>query len=246
MNQRAARVQKVKEDAALNLASSMLARSSSQACPVRNSSAADDFVPAPPNKMPAFVRTPATSQPSALSRASPVMKSPNAALPDITSLPSAKLPAASAKVPLPETPINRITGVTLNSSFGFQCTSNLWCCTSRCCHQDSRCPSRIEASYSEAHRHSCTCVWCCPSLAFSHFALSSEHLTCLEARSLSMARKQLPPKFISVIYSVFGMVALILFYFGIIWENTTTVLIARNGVSAFSSPSCSPVERMFN
>ena len=122
--------------------------------------------------MPAFVRTPATSQPSALSRASPVMKSPIAALPDTTSFTSAKLHAASAKVPLPETPINRITGVTLNSSFGFQCTSNLWCCTSSCCHQDSRCPSRIEASYSEAHRHSCTFVLCSPSLAFSHFALS--------------------------------------------------------------------------
>ena len=111
MNQRAARVQKVKEDAALNLASSMLAQSSSQAGPVRSSSAADDFVPPPPNQRPAFVRTAANSRPSALSRASQVMKSPNAALPDITSLTSAKLPAASAKVQRPRPSKSTLTAI---------------------------------------------------------------------------------------------------------------------------------------
>ena len=47
-----------------------------------------------------------------------------------------------------------------------------------------------------------------------------------------MARKQLPPKFISVIYSVFGMVALILFYFGIIYGIRFTS--AMEGAWAFA------------
>ena len=184
---------------------------------------------------------------------------------------------------------DRLSPVTSNSSFEFQWTSTLWCCTSSFYHQDSRCPSRIEASYSKAHRHSFTFVWCSPSLDFPTLrrvlystssikstststvapppagvpfhqrkrtssrvgeylprralptisdtlrtslmmqtemelneigtkqavsqglrskSLGQRVFDFLAARYLSMARKQLPPKLISVIYSVFGMVAI--------------------------------------
>jgi hypothetical protein len=54
----------------------------------------------------------------------------------------------------------------------------------------------------------------------------------LKSRSLSMARKQLPPKFISVIYAVFGMVAAMLFYFGLIFGIRFTS--AMEGAWAFA------------
>ena len=90
MNQRAARVQKAKEDAALKLASSILARSSSRAFPIRSTSQADDLVPPPPIQRPSYVRTTATFHMSSFSTASRANQSLHSALPDISSLTSAK------------------------------------------------------------------------------------------------------------------------------------------------------------
>ena len=329
MNQRAARVQKVKEDAALNLASSMLARSSSQAGPVRSSSAADDFVPPPPNQRPAFVRTAANSRPSALSRASQVMKSPNAALPDITSLTSAKLPAASAKVQRPRPSKSTLTAIasihylsrpstaspaslrtqalnfsvpapsgaapaaaairTLGARLALKqatqkhtdipapssgvprpllsptlrrvlySTSSIKSTSTSTfapppagvpSHQRKRTSSRVGAylprralpTISDTLRPSLMMqtemelteigTKQAVSQGLRSKSLGQRVFDFLKARSLSMARKQLPPKFISVIYSVFGMVALILFYFGIIYGIRFTS--AMEGAWAFA------------
>jgi hypothetical protein len=53
-----------------------------------------------------------------------------------------------------------------------------------------------------------------------------------KARSLSMARKQLPPKFISVVYAVHGIVSAILLYFGLIYGIRFTNVM--EGVWAFA------------
>ena len=47
-----------------------------------------------------------------------------------------------------------------------------------------------------------------------------------------MARKQLPPKFVAVVYAVYGIVSAILFYFGIIFGIRFTSVM--EGVWAFA------------
>ena len=55
----------------------------------------------------------------------------------------------------------------------------------------------------------------------------------LKSRSLSMARKQLPPKFVSVVYAVGGIVSAVLFYFGLIYGIRFTSVMEAVWAFAF-------------
>jgi hypothetical protein len=330
MNQRAARVQKVKEDAALNLASSMLARSSSRAVPISSTAASDDTIPPPPSQRPTFVRTAANSRPSALSRASQVIKSPYSSLPDISSLTSAKLPLSPNKIQRPRASKSTISAIapmtylsrpstaspaslrtqvlkstipapsgaapaaaairTLGARLAlkqsvqknadipapssgvprpllspslrrvlYSTTSIKSTSTSMLAppppglpsHQRTRQTSARVGAYLPRRALPTIIDSLHPTVMMETESELTEIITkqaddnrrrsqsfgqrileFFKARSLSMARKQLPPKFVAVVYAVYGIVSAILFYFGIMFGIRFTSVM--EGVWAFA------------
>jgi hypothetical protein len=331
MNQRAARVQKVKEDAALKLASSMLARNFSRAGRVDSAAISDDFIPHPPNQRPTFVRTAANSKPTGLSVLSHLSaKSLSSSHLDVSSLTSAKLPELPAKLQRPRPSKSTLSAVASMTYLSRPSTASPASLRSTALKSNVPTPkdaapaaaairtlgarlalkqatqriADIPAPSSGVPRplispslrrvlYSASSVKSASTSALAHpppgmpahqrarvsarvgaylprralptisnsvlptvmiqteselSEIGTKHLDYyrsqtqsfgkrifefLKARSLSMSRKQLPPKFISVIYAVFGMVAGILLYFGLIYGIRFIDIIEQAWALAF-------------